>query len=324
MQRSMLLRGLLVAFAVTIAAALPGCKKKSPARETDATAEADAVGVNISADEALTEKNDAGTVTWAVTPEGQVRARFKAPDGSPIKSGVKGTLTVKELKKHDTPVTVKLEPDPDSGLYVATIPKFGADLTEVDYEIDVNGKPVKGALHLPRGGTRALVTAAKASAENKLPEGKKGPNGGVVQVVGSDILEIVADQKTGQVRVYALDDDLKPIPVGKRKVKLGLVSSTPEMLELEAEPKHMYFTGKLSVKANPTKLTVVLYEEDAPDPDVVLCGWDPGEVILVGPGAPVFVVFAVVSWPAVVIIDPRPVIVVGKGKGRGKHRFRGW
>jgi hypothetical protein len=316
---------LLVALTITVAAALPGCKKKAPSGTTDVTAEANAVEVSMSRDDSLTEKNDAGTVTWAVTPEGQVKARFKAPDGSLVKSGVTGTLTVKALKKNDKPVTVKLEPDPDSGIYVATIPKLGADLTEVDYEIDVNGKPVKGAMHLPRGGTRALVTTAKAAAENKLPEGKKGPNGGIVQVVGSDILEVVADQKTGQVRVYALNDDLKPVAVGKRRVKLGLVSSTPEMIELEAEPKQMYFTGKLSVKANPTKLTVALYEENEPEPVVALCGWDPGEVIVVGTGAPVLAVFAVVSWPAVVIVDPRPVIIVsGKGKGKGKHRYRGW
>jgi hypothetical protein len=321
MQRSFLLRGLLVVLAVTVAAALPGCKKKSPSGTTDVTAEANAVEVNISRDEALTEQNDAGTVTWVVSPDGQVRARFKTPDGALIKSGVSGTLTVKGLKKGDKPVTVKLEPDANTGLYVATIPKLGADLTEVGYEIDVNGKPVKGAMHLPRGGTKALVTTARAAAENKLPEGKKGPHGGVVQVVGSDILEIAADEKTNQVRVYALNDDLKPVAVGKRRVKLGVVSSTPEMIELEAEPKQMYFTGKLSVKANPTKLTVALYEDDAPEPVVVLCGWHPGAVIVVGAGAPVLLLFAIASWPDVVIIDPRPVIIV-TGKGKGKHRFK--
>jgi len=320
MQRSFLLRGLLVVLAVTVTAALPGCKKKSPSGTTDVTAEANAIEVNISRDEALTEQNDAGTVTWVVSPDGQVRARFKTPDGSQIKSGVSGTLTIK-AKKGDKPVTVKLEPDENSGLYVATIPKLGADLTEVDYELTVNGKPVKGAMHLPRGGTRALVTTAKASAENRLPQGKKGPNGGIVQVVGSDVLEIAADEKTNQVRVYVLNDDLKPVSVGKRRVKLGLVSSTPEMIELEAEPKQMYFTGKLSVKANPTKLTVALYEEDVVDPVVVLCGWSPGAVIVVGTGAPVLLLFAIAIWPDVVIIDPRPVIIVG-GKGKGKHRFK--
>src|SRR5262249_30548316 len=282
------------------------------------SAEANTVETNSSSDEAITEQTDAGTVTWVVTPDGQVKARFRAPDGSVIDKGVGGTLTVKGIKKGDKPVTVKLERDPKSGFYVAAVPKLGPDLTEVSYDLTVNGRPVKGALHVPHGGTKELVTSAKASVEAKLPEGKKGPNGGIVQVVGSDVLEIAADQKTGQVRAYVLNDDLKPIPVGKRRVKLGVVGSTTEMIELEAEPKHLYFTGKLSGRANPLKLTVELYEEDEPEPVVVLCGWTPGTVIVVGAGAPILVLFVVVAWPEVVIVDPVPVFVV---KGKGKHRF---
>jgi hypothetical protein len=37
-------------------------------------------------------------------------------------------------------------------------------------------------------------------------------------------------------------------------------------------------------------------------------------------GAPVLVLFAIVSWPEVVSVEPTPVIFVGKGKG--KHRFK--
>ncbi len=158
-----------------------------------------------------------------------------------------------------------------------------------------------------------------------MPEDKKGPNGGVVQVVGSDVLEIVADKSTGQVRVYVLDDDLKVVAVGKRKVKLAAVAGSPDFVELQPEPKGLFFTGKFSGKSNPVKLTVVLYEEDHPEPVVVLCGWKPTKVIVVGPGAPVVMpIFVVVNWAPVVVVDQGPpVIIINHGKGKGKASSAG-
>jgi len=312
-----ILRSALVPLLAAGMMALPACSKKA-----EVTAEAEVSAENISADDAITEQHEAATVTWAVAPDGKVKARFKSPDGEPLNDGVVGTVTVKPSEPDAKPVTAKLAFDAKAGLYTADIPKLESDLTEVSYDVQVKSKPVKGALHLPKGGTRELVATAKVTAEVKIPEGKKGPNGGIIQVAGDDLLEIVADQKTGESRVYVLDDDLKPIPVGKRKVKIAVVASAPEMVELAPDPKGLFFTGKLTVKANPTKLTVVLYPEVEVAPVVVLCGWSPGVVVVVGPSAPVIGLFVAVNWVPVVIAPVPPVIVVG-GKGKGKGHW-GW
>lgn len=311
-------RGSLLAltlFSTVSIAALPACSKK-PATEVASEESATAEGT-------LTEQHSAATVTWLITPDGKVQARVKAPDGTPIEKGVTGTVTAKPLKKVERPVTATLTADTKPGNYTATLPKLEADLTDVSYELSVNGAPLTGTLQLPRGGTTQLATSAKESAAVKLPADKKGPNGGIVQVAGNDVLEIVADKTTGQVRIYVLDDDFKPVAVGKRKVKLGVVAGSPEVVELQVEPKGLYFTGKLVGKTDPVKLTVVLYQEEDPEPVVVLCGWKPATVIVVGPGAPVLGLFVAVSWGPVVVIDSGPsvVIVHGHGKGKGKGRF---
>jgi len=316
MRMNPLLRSASLVLSV-LALGLTGCNKSADVK-AEVTAE------NIGADDAFVEQHEAATVTWAVAPDGKVKARFKTPDGSPAEGDtVTGTITVKPTTKDAKPVTAKLVYDAKANVYTAEGPKLEADLTEVSYDVQVKGKPVKGAMHLPKGGTKELVATAKVTAEVKVPEGKKGPNGGVIQVVGDDLLEIVADAKTGETRVYVLDDELKPIPVGKRRVKLGVVATSPEVVELGAEPQGLYFTGKLVIKTNPQKLTVVLYEEAHPEPVVVLCGYSPGEVIVIGPNAPVIGLFVVVNWAPIVVVPTPPVIVVGHGKGKGKGHW-GW
>src|SRR6185295_15920709 len=134
-----------------------------------------------SVEEALTEQQPAAAVTWLVTPDGQVKAIVKSPDGKPLDKGVTGTVTAKPLDKGAKPVTAKLEADAKPGAYMAALPKLEADLTDVSYKLEVDGKPVVGTLHLPRGGTKQLVTSAKAVEEAKLAPDAKGPNGGIVQ-----------------------------------------------------------------------------------------------------------------------------------------------
>lgn len=319
MRFTTLARTALLALTISSIAILPACSKKTAPDGAEITDE------SAAAEGTLTEQHPAATVTWLVTPDGQVKARVKAPDGTPIEKGVTGTVTAKAIKKGERPVTVKLEPDTKPGLYNATLPKLEADLTDVSYDLAVDGKPVTGTLQLPRGGTQQLATSAKESADGKVPEGKKGPNGGIVQVVGNDVIEIVADKSTGQVRVYVLDDDFKPIAVGKRKIKLGFVAGSTELVDLQTEPKGLYFTGKITLKTDPIKITVVLYPEDQPEPVVVLCGWKPTKVIVVGPGAPVLAVFVAVNWGPIVVVNQGPPVIIlnGHGKGKGKGRFGG-
>ncbi len=313
------LRSLFVVTTLAAAIVLPACSKSEDKAKGEISAE------SVAAEEAITEQHEPATVSWVVAPEGKVRASFKGADGAPLGNSVTGSVTVKPAQKDAKPVTAKLVYDTQAGVHTADIPTLEADLTEVSYDVSVKGKPIKGALHVPRGGTRELVATAKLSAEAKIPEGKKGPNGGVVQVAGDDLIEIVADVKTGETRVYVLDDNYKAIPVGKRKVKVAVVANAPEVVELDSEPQGLYFTGKLMVvKTNPHRLTVVVHGEGAAAPVVVLYGHRPGRVLVVGPSAPAVVMFVAVNWAPVVIVNQAPgVIVVGHGKGKGKGKW-GW
>src|SRR5262249_49315367 len=141
----------------------------------------------------------------------------------------------------------------------------------------------------------------------EIPAGKKGPNGGVVQVVGDDIIEIVADKNSGQLRVYVLDTDFKPVPIGERKVTLGFVGPTTEIVVPESGPGGAYFVGKLSAKVNPIKITVgVRYHGTLHDAlHVALVGYRPGITIVVGAAAPPIVLLVATPW---VVVTPPAVI----------------
>lgn len=293
------------------AAAAVGCGKSAP----EASAEA------VSAESAITERHPTGDVTWDVTPEGHVTVMMRDKDGLPIEKGVTGSLIVKPASKTATPVTVALSA-PGSGVLTGEMPKLTDELTEVAYDLNGPSGQVKGTLHVPKGGTRELVDGARdAAAAKQIAPDAKGPNGGLVQVVGDDVVEIVADKSSGQVRMYVLDDDLKVVPVGKRKGKVAFVSDTPEVVELAADPSGTYLAGVAVLKSNPIKITVVVVDGD--ETDVALCHYQPGGVIIVGPMAPVFVVFVVTNWQVVVV--PTPVIIphYGKGKGKGKGKWKG-
>lgn len=314
MQTLRLLRNALVVLPLLGLAALPACCK---GRGSDVTA------ATIATDEGVSEQSDAGTVSWAVSPDGQVKALIKATGSDAVDPTATGTVTARTLPG-GAPVSAPLVYDAKAGLFTAKIAPLGGELTEVKYEVKVGGKATQSVLHLPKGGTTELIASARAASGKSVKSGK-GPNGGVVQVVGGEVIEIVGEPKSGETRVYILSDDLKPVAVGKRQVKLAVVAGPgADFVELHADPTGMYFSGKLAVKVNPIKLTVVLREEGDSAPVVVLCGWAPGAVIVVGNRAPTLAIFVVTTWAPVVVVAPtNPVIVVHEGKGKGKGRGHG-
>ncbi|XXT22323.1 hypothetical protein WME94_12250 [Sorangium sp. So ce429] len=314
------LRSVLVALAVASTALVSPACSKSP----QITAE------SIEDNWALTEQHEPGSVVMTVAQDGQVTVLVKDRDGKPIEEGVSGNVKVEVPGKEGAPVTAELVPEPKSGgILLAKIPPLEDDLTEVNYEFNVKGAPFKGVLHVPRGGTRELQEKAKANDAHKL-DGMKGPNGGVLQPVGDDIVEIVADKDSGDVRVYVLDLNLKPVPIGEREIKLAIqTASGPDVIVLAPGPDRLYFTGKLNVKVNPTKITVVVKEGG--HTDVVLCGYRPGSVIVVGPSAPVIGILVATAWAVKVNVNPTVVvhedddddgrvIIVHKHKHRHKHK----
>ncbi|WP_437634879.1 hypothetical protein [Sorangium sp. So ce854] len=306
-----------------------GCKTAAEASVTEESVEAAPVAL----EEPLTEEHDGGSVGWDIAPDGTVKAIVKAPDGKPVDKDVSGTLT---WKGPNGDAQIPLALDAKTGLLIAAGPRLEADLTEVKYNVVVSGKPWNGTLHVPAGGTKVIVEGAKKAEKRPVPPGKTGPNGGVIQVVGDDIIEVVADKTSGQVRVYVLDPDFKPIPVGERKIKLGFVGSSSELIVLNPAPGGLYVVGTIAAKVNPVKLTVVVAHPT--HADVVLVGYRPGVHVVVGPSAPSLNVVVATAWnvgvkvkttPGVVVIhddddddDGRRVHIHVHGKHKGKHKHK--
>jgi hypothetical protein len=252
---------------------MAGCSKSTTAAATDDSA-------------ALVDTFSVGSVAWSISPDGQARAWVKTPDGKQVTENVNGTTV---WKTASGPKTVVLNQDKQSGALSAAGPKLDSELTEVDYTVNVSEKPMNGTLFLPRGGTSELVATAKAPPAVVVADGKKGPHGGPIQVVGKDRLEIVASQK-GEVRVYVLDDNLQPVVVGKRTIQLGVGGSSPEVVVLTPAPTGLYFVGHWKANGEPERIT--LEERDGDDVRVVVVGHKPGSplVIVVGTAAPVVTV----------------------------------
>ncbi|MGK4009142.1 hypothetical protein WMF31_41470 [Sorangium sp. So ce1036] len=309
-----------------------GCKSSAEVSVTEESVEA----VPVAIEEPLTEEHDGGSVGWDIAPDGTVRAIVKAPDGKPIDGDVSGKLT---WKGPSGDAEVPLAFDAKTGLLVAAGPKLEADLTQVSYNIVVAGKPWNGTLHVPAGGTRVIVEGARKAEKRPIPAGKTGPNGGVIQVVGDDIVEVVADKASGQVRVYVLSPDLKPIPVGDRKIKLAFAGPSSELVVLKPAPGGLYAVGTVTTRVNPVKLTVVVAHPT--HADVVLVGYRPGMHVVVGPRAPSLNVIVATTWnvgvkvkttPGVVVVhdddddddDGRRVHVIHvHGKHKHKHKHKG-
>jgi hypothetical protein len=199
-------------------------------------------------------------------------------------------------------------------------------LTEMRYTLDVAGTTVEGALHIPRDGTEELVAAALAAATTER-RGGKGPHGGVVQVVGEDIVEIVGRVESRDVRVYLLDTSLQTIRTGERKVALSMVLQDSTAFIAMDNRGGIYYDAEFPIDSDPAEITVVVTE--ANEADVALVGYEPGDAIAAGRSAPKVPIFVAEMWDVIVVGDG-VVDVEDEGwkgskpkkpkKGKGKDR----
>ncbi|MGK4007649.1 hypothetical protein WMF31_33820 [Sorangium sp. So ce1036] len=319
------------AFALLLLIAATGaCGKGEEAAPANATAEVTASAEAAIGEGAYVEEHESGKAAFHVAADGSVKAAVLGPDGEPIREDVTGTLLWKDASGEKT---VPLTFDSKAGFLVAAGPKLEADLTQIGYTLNVAGKPWSGTLHVPAGGTAELFANAKASADLALPEGKLGPHGGRIEIVGDDRLELLVDEVTGEVRVYVLDADLKPVDLGERKITLGVVAEAPQVVVLAPVAASVaagatagaYLTGKLALAADPLKLTIAV--RNAGRSAVALCGYRAGAAFAVHARAPRVKVRVKTDWHAHAVadlkakadLDPKVHVHAGAGAAAKAH-----
>jgi hypothetical protein len=252
--RFVLACSLLSAASALLAAGCASRHADPAGQDPPAVAEAPA---DMTPESTIVEESDQGTITWSVTTDGHVEAVVKAADGRVITRDIEGFVTWPHDAGDDF-AYVKLSPE---GHLLASGPALEADLTEIDYDLVVEGKPWAGVLHVPRGGTHAIEADARveaSAAAPAVPAGKKGPNGGVIQRIGGELVEMVADKTTGEVRVYVLGPDLEPIEPGERRIRLGYVADDVETIDLVREPGFPYFVGRVRTRIDPVRVTLAV------------------------------------------------------------------
>lgn len=193
-----------------------GCKGD---KGEDASAEPQAAEAEGAA---LVEERDEGKLEWVVQSDGHVRVKVTVNEGG--SPAVSGALLVDGQSYNLTAEGMTL---------TAAGPKLSDELTTITYSLKVGDSTWDGALHVPPGGTKELTAAPSVT----VPEGTKGPNGGVVDVIGDQRVEIVTDEKTGEVRVYFLDENLKPIPVKEDTTAVIAFQQQQEQQQQQEEKK---------------------------------------------------------------------------------------
>jgi hypothetical protein len=247
------------------------------------------------APDAIAQQGPLGTSTWIVRPDGAVSGTLKGPDGKPVTQPVTGQVTF--AAPDSPPATVPVQYDATTGVLTAVGPKLAADITPVNYALTVGGTPWKGAIDVPRGGTQDLVDTGKL--QGSFSANVVGPNGGIVQTVGPDRVELLANKQTGDVRAYVLDAENHPIDPGDRKITLALEGEQPEVVALAPEPQGHFVVGNIRARVDPPELTVAVSAHGSTH--ACLVGWAPGSVVVVGPQAPRVHLLAVEAWPGEVV-----------------------
>jgi hypothetical protein len=276
--------------------------------------------------DAITEQGPSGSASWIVQPDGTVRAALKGPDGKPVAQPVTGQITFGN--PDGPPTSVPVHYDPQTGVLSAAGPKLDADITPVTYALKMGDTPLSGTIGVPPGGTHDL--AETGSLQTALPPGTVGPNGGTVQMVGPDRVELVANKHTGDVRAYVLDANNHPVDPGDRKITIEVAGPHPGVVVLAPEPHAHFVVGHVPALIDAPQVTVAMRAHGTTH--ACLVGWAPGSVVVVGPQAPHVHVLAVVdAWPDEVIevhaphgvIVGAPTVVIGGGVVV-EHRGWGW
>lgn len=224
---------------------------------------------------ALVETFDRGSIAWNVSADGQVVAHVTDEGGKDVSKTTKGSIEWTEgsdVKRADLVWNDK------ASALVAQGPAPKGELTEIRYVLEPQGAPVHGVLDVPEGGLASLRADGEAAAKIDV-SGVTAPHGGVVQVVGDQRVEIVADADSDEVRVYVLDTSFKPTVAVDAKITIAVGGASPEVIVLTAADGGAHFVGHWHVTGEPPRLTISVRR--AGKAHVAVVGWKPGAKLIV-------------------------------------------
>jgi hypothetical protein len=236
---------------------------------------------------AFVERTPEATLAWQIGDDGTTKLAVYSTACQPAGDA---TGTLRFVRTSDgKEEEVELTRDSSTGLLVGDGPDLDPELTEVLYDVKVDGQQITGALHVPDKGTSALV--AGAAAEEPSGDEAKGAHGGTVENVGDAKYEVVADTSTGVVRVYPLAG------VKVQQLRLGRAGTTSRVLVLHriGEGSDAYYSGLVDPDAEPGKLTLVVKDAGG-KVHVRLVGYRKSRAMYVGRGAPRARFWVVKGW----------------------------
>ncbi len=306
----------------TVAAAASGATSSVASLAPSGSAEAGStVGANLTIgsdplfadDAAIVEASEDGSTAFVVDDEGRVTAALADPQGKPT---TERSLKLNYVKEgEEAPTEVLLIPDANKQYFVGRGPVLEADITPVNYEISGGTKPIRGILHLPKGGTKVLALSAQAQAVAHA-QPILGPHGGRIERVGPDDVELLVDPDSGEARAWIIVDG-KVVPPARHELGLYFDGRYVDCYPDQNDSFYVKLDARFDVKVL-HKVSLSLYVEDRVH--TVLWGYRPHlAVYITRPSVDI----RVVGWTSKekVKYDKNPNEPgLGWAKGKEKHK----
>ena len=209
---------------------LSGCEQTKE-RASQAAANVKAA-LNTSA--SFIERYPGATLAWEIDEKGETKLAVRSSSCELLTDNVSGSLAFIGASGGE-PKTTELKADKAKGLLMAQGPALDKDVTELRYQLMVDGSPINGAIHLPQEGTKGLVNAAVQS--DAIEEEQVGPHGGEITVVAGKRYELAGDEGSGEVRVYALDTSGNVVKDEPEKMQVLVGGPESMVIDLVAREK---------------------------------------------------------------------------------------
>ena len=217
--------------------------------KTTASQAAASVKAALNTSGVFVERYPTATLSWEVDENGETKLAVRSASCELLNDKVSGSLAFIGLSGAE-PKTAELKVDKAKGILMAKGPALDKEATELRYQLMVDGAAINGALHLPKEGTKALVSSAVES--ESVPEEMTGPHGGEITVVAGQRYELAADETSGEVRVYGLDQSGKVVEVQAEKMQLLIGGPESKVVDLVSRKEAPSSDGDSPAEGQPS------------------------------------------------------------------------